>query len=196
MAWQTIEAAPEDENPVFMVDLDTSEMTTAHWAVRRGVSSQRDGAPIAPTPRLSGFTFEGSRRLRRVLARTSITAGVRVPWSFIDAAADNGLRAENHRRAEAFVPPIEMEFKIEQPDTMRGESGCEKSDIFAGRLTSVPPGKLDASRSATQPTRTKQARALDQERDRADALARELVSLRYHGRRQVASRMRGTDPKF
>jgi hypothetical protein len=179
MALQAIEAAPEDENPVFPVDLDTSEMTTARWAVHDGVSSQRESASIAPTPRLPGSnTFEGSRRSRRVLTHISVAAGVCVLWFFIDAAADNGLCAESRIRAEAYVAPIEMEFKIAQPDTMRGESGHEKSDIFTGRPTSVPPGKLDAPRSATQAARTRQAQALDQERDRADALARELVSLR------------------
>ena len=179
MALQAIEAAPKDENPVFLVDLDTSEMTTAHWAVRHGVSSHREGASIAPTHRLPGSnTFEGSRRSRRVLARTTVAAGVCVLWFFIDAAADNGLWAESHIRAEAFVAPIEMEFKIGQPDTMRGESGREKSDSRAGRLTPVPPGEFDAPRSAAQAARTKQEQALDQERDRADALAREAISLR------------------
>jgi hypothetical protein len=178
MALQAIEAAPKDENPVFLVDLDTSEMTTAHWAVRHGVSSQREGASIAPTHRRPGSnTFEGSRRSRRVLGSTSAAAGVCVLWFFIIAAADNGLCAESHIRAEAFVAPIEMEFKIAPPDTMRDESGRENSDILAGRLTPVPPGELDALRSAAQAVRTKQGQALDQERDRADALARELISL-------------------
>jgi hypothetical protein len=177
MALQAIEAAPKDGNPVFLVGLDTSEMTTAPWAVRHGVSSQREDASIAPTRRLPGSnTFEGSRRSSRVIARASVAAGVCVLWLFIDAAADNGLCAESHICAEAFVAPIEMEFKIAQPDTMRGESGREKSDILAGRMTPVHPREFDAPRSAAQAARTKQA--LDQERDRADALARELISLR------------------
>jgi hypothetical protein len=179
MALQAIEAPPKDEDPVFLVDMDTSEMTTAHWAVRHGVSSQREGASIAPTYRLRGSnTFEDSRRSRRIAARASVAAGVCVLWFFIDAAADNGLCAESHIHVEAFVAPIEMEFKIAQPDTMRGESAREKSDILAGRLTPVPPGELDEPRSAAQAARTRQEQALDQERDRANALARELISLR------------------
>jgi hypothetical protein len=179
MALQAIEAAPEDENPVFLVDPDTSEMTTAHWAVRHGVSSQRERTSIALTHRLPGSnTFGGSRRSRGVVAHASVAAGVCVLWFFIDAAADNGRCAESHIRAEAFVAPIEMEFKIAQPDTMRGELGREKSGIPAGRMTPVPAGKLDAPRSAALAARTRQERALDQERDRADALARELISLR------------------
>jgi hypothetical protein len=199
MALQAIEAAPKDENPVFLVDLDTSEMTTAHWAVRHGVSSQSEGASIASIHRPpASKTFEGSRRSSRVVARASVAAGVCVLWLFIDAAGDHGLCAESHIRAKAFVAPIKMERKIAQPDTMRGksslvsravettfvvqkqifESGREKSDILADRLTPVPPAELDASRSAAEAARTRHEQALDQERDRAHALARELASLR------------------
>ena len=179
MALQAIEAAPEDENPTFLVELDTGEMTTAHWAVRHGVSSQRQGASLAPTHRLPvSNTFEGSRRSRRVVAHASVAAGVCVLWFFIDAAADRGLCAESHIRAETSVEPIETELKIAQPDTMRGKLGREKSGTLAGRLTHVPLGKLDAPRSAARAARREQEQALDQERDRADALARELISLR------------------
>jgi hypothetical protein len=71
-----------------------------------------------------------------------------------------------------------MELKIAHPDAMRGESGRTKNDIVADRLAPVPPAKLDAPRPAPEAARTKQGQALDQERDRADALARELTSLR------------------
>jgi hypothetical protein len=199
MALQAIEAAPKDENPVFLVDLDTSEMTTAHWAVRHGVSSQSEGASIASIHRPpASKTFEGSRRSSRFVARASVAAGVCVLWLFIDAAGDLGLCAESHIRAKAFVAPIEMERKIAQPNAMRGksslvsravettlvvrkqifESGREKSDILADRLTPVPPAELDAPRSAAEAARTRHEQALDQERDRAHALARELASLR------------------
>jgi hypothetical protein len=179
MALQAIDAAPKDGNPVFPVDLDTSEMTTSRSAVRYSVSSQREGASIAPTrPLPRSKTFKGSRRSSRTVARASVAAGVCVLWLFIDAAANNGLCAESHIRAEAFVAPIEIDLKIAQPNAMRGESGRAKSDIVADRLTPVSPGKLDAPRSAPEPARAKQEQALDQERDRADALARELTSVR------------------
>jgi hypothetical protein len=179
MALQAIDAAPKDGNPVFPVDLDTSEMTTSRWAVRYSVSCPREGASIAPTrPLPRSKTFKGSRRSSRTVARASVAAGVCVLWLFIDAAANNGLCAESHIRAEAFVAPIEIDLKIAQPNAMRGESGRAKSDIVADRLTPVPPGKLDAPRSAPEPARAKQEQALDQERDRADALARELTSVR------------------
>lgn len=61
MALQAIEAAPKDGNPVFLVDLDTSEMTAADWAGRHGVSSQRKGASLGRGRR--------PRFARRALAR-------------------------------------------------------------------------------------------------------------------------------
>ena len=47
MGVQAIEAAPGDGSPVFLVDQDSGDMTTAPWAVRHGVSFQRVGASIA-----------------------------------------------------------------------------------------------------------------------------------------------------
>lgn len=199
MAFWAIEAAPKNSNPVFLVDLDTGEMSAAHRAVRHGVSSQSEGASIAPTHRLPrSNTFDGSRRSSRVVARASVAAGVCVLWLFIDAARDNGLCAESHTRAKPFVAPIKMERKIAQPDTVRDKSllvsqaakttliapkqifelGLEKRDIIVDRLTPVPPGELDAPRSALEAARTTHEPALDQEPDRAQALARELTSLR------------------
>ena len=86
MGLQAIEAAPKDRNPVFLVDQDTGDMTTADWAVLQDVSSQREGASIAfsPTQRLPRVkTFEGSRRTSRVVARASVAVGVCVLWLFI-----------------------------------------------------------------------------------------------------------------
>src|ERR1700730_19425328 len=86
MGLQAIEAAPKDGNPAFLVDQDTGDMTTAHWAVLQGISSQREGASIAfsPTQWLPrSKTFEGSRRTSRVVARASVAVGVCVLWLFI-----------------------------------------------------------------------------------------------------------------
>ena len=245
MGLQAIEAAPKDRNPVFLVDQDTGDMTTAHWAVLQDVSSQREGASIAlsPTqwlPRVK--TFEGSRRTSRVVARAFVAVGVCVLWLFIEAAWDNGLCGESNTRAKAFVAPTEMERKIAQPNAMPDKSlpvpwvvemtlveqkqilewGREKSDILADRLKptqqsdaaqgkaaqapqSVPAWgrkqaleheqewdsaevlaraltsslreELDELRSAAEAARIRQKQALEQERGRADALARELTSL-------------------
>ena len=52
------------------------------------------------------------------------------------------------------------------------------AEVLAPALTSSLRGELNALRSAAEAARIKQRQALGQERDRADALARELTSLR------------------
>ena len=97
MGLQAIEAALKDGSPVFPVDQDSGDMTTAHWAVVQGVSfqgvsSQREGTSIAfsPTHWLPGSkTVEGSRGTSRVVARASVAVGVGLLWLFIEAAGDN-----------------------------------------------------------------------------------------------------------
>src|SRR5258708_1133307 len=54
----------------------------------------------------------------------------------------------------------------------------EHAEALARALTSSLRAELDALRSAAEAARIKQRQALDQERERADALARELTSLR------------------
>src|SRR6266404_4014934 len=260
MGLQAIEAAPKDGSPVLLMDQDTGDMTTAHWAVVQGVSfrgvsfqgvsSQREGTSIAfsPTHWLPGSkTVERSRGTSRVVARASVAVGVGLLWLFIEAAGDIGLCGENNTGAQAFVATTEKGRKIAQPNAMRDESslvsrvvettlveqkqnlerGREKVDILADRLTRIQPlddaaqgkgaqapqsaaawerkqpleyleygqewGKaevlgcaltsslreeLDAVRSAAEAARIKQRQALEQERGRAEALARELISLR------------------
>src|SRR5260370_1312617 len=245
MGLQAIEAAPKDGTPVCVMDQDTGDMTTAHWAVRQGVSFKREGASIAfsPTHWLPGSkTVEGSRGISGVVARASVAIGVCVLWLMIGAVGDKGLCGESNPRAQAFVAPTEKERKIAQPNAMPDESllasrvvettvvaqkqnlewSGEKIDILTGRLTPIQQldaaqgkaaqapqsapawerkqaleyqqewgraealacaptsslrGELDAVRSAAEAARIKQGQALDQERDRADALARELTSL-------------------
>jgi hypothetical protein len=111
-------------------------------------------------------TFEGSRRSGRVVARASIAVGVCVLWLFIDAAGDNGLCGESNIRTQSFAASSETVPKVAQPE-------CGSAEVLARALRE----ELDALRSATEAARIKQKQALDQERDRADALARELSSL-------------------
>src|SRR5229473_129769 len=246
MGLQAIEAALKDGSPVFPVDQDSGDMTTAHWAVVQGVSSQREGTSIAfsPTHWLPGSrTVQGSRGTSRVIARASVAVGVGLLWLFIEAAGDNGFCGESNTRAQAFIAPTEK--GLTQSNATRDESslvsrvvetplveqkqnlerGREKIDILADRLIPIQPSdaaqgkaaqapqsaaawerkqpleyleygqewgkaevlgcaltwslreELDAVRSAAEAARIKQRQALDEERDRADALARELSSL-------------------
>src|SRR5260370_17492216 len=108
MGLQAIEAAPKDGNPVFLMDQDTGDMTTAHWAVRQGVSFQREGASIAfsPTHWLPGSkTVEGSRGISGVVARASVAIGVCVLWLFIGSVGDKGLYGETNTPSKAVVAP-------------------------------------------------------------------------------------------
>src|SRR5260370_4415624 len=66
----------------------------------------------------------------------------------------------------------------------------EHAEALARALTSSLRAELYALRSAAEAARIKQTQALDQERERADALARELTSLRAE---LDAARRAGTD---
>jgi len=165
MGLQAIEATSKDGNPAFLVDQDTGEMTTAHWAARQGVSFQREGASIAFSAihwLLGSKAVGGSRGRSRVVARASVTAGVCVLGLFVGAVWDDGLCGESKTRAQAFVAPTEKGHKIAQANAMRDESllvsqvvettveqkqilerGREEVDILAGRLT--PTQRLEAA---------------------------------------------------
>ena len=239
MGLQAIEARPKYGSPVFLVDQDTGDMTTAHRAVRYGVSFQRVGASVALSPahRLpESKTVASSRGKSRVVARASVAVAACVLWLFIGAAGDNALCGESDTRAQVFVA---AEKGIAQANARRDESllisqfvettvveqkqslkhGPEKVDILVGRpltqpldapqgkavvapqsapaaawerkqaleheqewfaraLNSSLRGEPDEVRSAPESERIRQKQSLDQERGRADALARELTSLR------------------
>src|SRR6266404_3612940 len=245
MGLQAIEAAPKDGNPIFPMYQNTGDMTTAHWAVRRSGSLQREAASIAfsRTHLLpQSKTVDSSRGISRVVARASVVIGVCVLWLFIGAVRNNALGGESNTRPQAFVASTKQERKVTPPNAMPDESllvsrvvettviaqkqslewGGEKIDILTDRLTPIQrldtaQGKaaqapqsspawerkqpleyqeewgraeaptcaptsslraeLDAVRSTAEAARIKQRQALEQERDRADALAGELTSL-------------------
>ena len=205
MGLQAVEAGPKYGSPVFLVDQDTGDMTAAPWAVRHGVSFQREGASIALPPAhwlRESKTAESSRGKSRVVAGASVAVAVCVLWLFIGAMGDNALCGESDTRAQAFVAS-ENGRKIAQADARRDESllvsqvvettvveqrqilerSREKVDIPAGRRPLTQP--LDAPQGkaaqAPQPApaavwEQKQALEHEQEWDRADALARALTS--------------------
>src|SRR5437899_513697 len=130
MGLHATEAGPRYGSPVFLVDQDTGDMTTARWAVPHGVSFQKVGASIALSPAhwlAESKTVESSRRKRRVVAGTSVPVAVCVLWLFIGAAGDNALCGESDIRAQAFVA-------TEDGREIAQERGREKVDILAGRL--------------------------------------------------------------
>src|SRR5712692_8961622 len=203
MGLQAIEAGPKYGSPVFLVDQDTGDMTTAHWAVRHGVSFQRVGASIALSPAHwlpESKAVESSRGKSRVVARTSVAVAVCVLWLFIGAVGDNALCGESDTRAQAFVA-TENGRKIAQANARRDESllvsqvvettvveqkqilerGREKVDIPAGRLPltqplDAPQGKAAQAPQSAPAWERKQALEHEQEWDRAETLARALTS--------------------
>jgi hypothetical protein len=201
MGLQAIEAAPKDGNPVFLVDQDTGGMTTVHWAVLQGVSSQGEGASIAFSPTRwlrRSKTFERSRRTGRVVARASVAVGVWGLLLFIEAAVDNGLCGESNTRAQSSVAPTEMERNIGRPNAVRDKSLLvprvvettqkqilewrrEKSDIPADRLKPIQQLDEAEGQAAQAPQSApawerKQALEHEQECDSAEVLARALTS--------------------
>jgi hypothetical protein len=78
MSLRAIETTPNDGKPVFLVDQDTGDMTAAHWAARQGVSFQTEGASIALSATHWRLARRTGERLRRVIARGSVIAEVRV----------------------------------------------------------------------------------------------------------------------
>src|SRR5258708_3719320 len=66
----------------------------------------------------------------------------------------------------------------ERKQALEHEQEWDRAEVLAPALTSSLRGELDALRSAAEAARIKQRQVLGQERDRADALARELTSLR------------------
>jgi hypothetical protein len=203
MGLQAIEATFKDGTPVFLVDQDTGDMTTADWAAHQGVSFQREGASIAcPATHwlLGSKAVGGSRGRSRVVARTSVTAGVCILGLFIGAVWDDGQCGETETRAQAFVAPAAKGEGIRLPDPMRDgslvvsqlvettvveqkqilERGREEVDILAGRLKPIQRFEAAQGKAAqsTPACELKQALEREQERDRADTLARELTFLR------------------
>src|SRR6266481_5395484 len=124
MDWQAIEAGPTYGGPVFFVDQDTGDMTTAHWAVRYGVLFQRLGASIALSAahwQPESKTLESSGEKGRAVADAPVTVAVCVLWLFIGAVADNALCGEGDARAQAYVA-TENGRKIAQANASRDDS--------------------------------------------------------------------------
>ena len=163
MSLQAIEAAPKHGHPALPADLRRSEMTAASLALRRSISFQRKQASIAPPYRPpTSRTFEGLRRSTRVIVRASVAAGVCVLSLVSDIPREHKPYRESYTRAAPFVAPVD---------------GRQNSKVLAEPLPVVPRPEFDAFRSAAEVAKIKQQRALDQERERADALTRRLASL-------------------
>lgn len=167
MSLQAIEAASKYRHPAVPTDLRRGETTAAPSAVRRGVSSQRKQASTVLVYRQpSSTTFEGLRRSTRIaayaFAAAAGIAGVCILSLVIDAPGENGPYRESNSRSTAVVAPI---------------AGRDTNNVLTDRPPLVSRAEFDALRSTAEAASVKQQQALDQQRARADALARELASL-------------------
>jgi hypothetical protein len=190
MGLQAIEAGPEYRSPVFLVDHDSVDLTTAHWAVSRSVSFQRAGAsiPLPPAHWLPrNKTVGSSRRRSRVVARASVAVATCVLWLFIGAGWDNALCGESDTRAQAFIV-AEKGHKTTQANARWDESllvsllvetavveqtqilkhGREKVESLAGRSpltqpSGAPQGNVAQAPQSVPAAARERKQALEQE---------------------------------
>jgi hypothetical protein len=141
---------------------------------------------------------EGSRVTSRAALRASAIVGTCILWLFTGAAED-GLCSEGTLRAQAFAAPAEKGREVSGPYAIRNgsllvsqlaettvvarqipERSREKIDDLAGRLTLAQRSDVAAGAAAqvpeTAPTPERKQSIEDQERERAEALARALTS--------------------
>jgi hypothetical protein len=202
MGLQAIEAKPKDGNAAFLVDENTGDMIAGHRTASRGVLL-RTGGPLGLSATSRRPRFKTLGGLRHVVARVSVTVAVCVLWLCVGVLWDNGLCGERDRAQKAAqVPrsaPVQTLAKGHQWDraealarqlsSVRADlddawiSGSGAVDALAGEISSfradldmVPVVGSKTGQSTEAETRHRQA--LDQERDGATALARELGSLR------------------
>src|SRR6266478_2546756 len=108
---------------------------------------------------------EQKQILERGREKVDMLAGRRPPTQPLDAPQGNAAQAP--QSAPAWEPTQALEHERE----------WDRADALARALTASLRRELDAVRSAAEAERIKQKQSLDQARDRADTLARELTSL-------------------
>src|SRR5258705_311542 len=123
----------------------------------------------SPVSRVVETTLvEQKRNLERGREKIDILADRLIPIQPSDAAQGKAALAPQSAAAWERKQPLEyLEYGQE----------WGKAEVLGCALTSSLREELDAVRSAAEAARIKQRQALDEERDRADALARELSSL-------------------
>jgi hypothetical protein len=179
MGTQAIEAASQQRRPAI-------QLTTAQWALRRGLSFRREDAStvLAQTDQLPRSKIvEGSRVKSRAAGRACRAAGACILCLLI-GAMENGLCGEGKARAQPFTAPTKVaqapQFAPdwEQQQTLEPEEERGGAVALADALTSKLRAELDAARSDAEAVEIRQRQALNQERHRADTLAHELATLR------------------
>jgi hypothetical protein len=199
MGLQAIAAEPKNGSAVFPVDQDTGDMTTVRGAARLGVLLQRRGESIAVSS--GSKTAEGLRGLSRPLARASATAAACILWFAIGVLGDKARCGEGSSRVQAFVASAKEGSALAELNARRDRSllatqiletavfelkpdtagGSEKIGILVAQLTptersDAAPDKVAQAPQSALAAKTKQPPENEQEKSRAEALARALTS--------------------
>jgi hypothetical protein len=140
---------------------------------------------IAPTEKgltQSNATRDESSLVWRVVETTVVEQNLERGGEKVDILADRLTRIQPLDDAAqgkgAQAPQSAAAWERKQPlEYLEYGQEWGKAEVLGGALTSSLREELDTVRSAAEAARIKQRQALDQERDRADALARELSSL-------------------
>jgi hypothetical protein len=140
---------------------------------------------IAPTEKgltQSNATRDESSLVWRVVETTLVEQNLERGGEKVDILADRLTRIQPLDDAAqgkgAQAPQSAAAWERKQPlEYLEYGQEWGKAEVLGGALTSSLREELDTVRSAAEAARIKQRQALDQERDRADALARELSSL-------------------
>ena len=140
---------------------------------------------IAPTEKgltQSNATRDESSLVWRVVETTLVVQNLERGGEKVDILADRLTRIQPLGDAAqgkgAQAPQSAAAWERKQPlEYLEYGQEWGKAEVLGGALISSLREELDAVRSAAEAARIKQRQALDQERDRADALARELSSL-------------------
>jgi hypothetical protein len=117
--------------------------------------------------RVVGTTVEQRQILERGREKVDVLTGRLPATQPVDAPLSKAAQAAPSTPAAAW----------ERKQALEREQEWDRADALARVLTSSLRGELDAVRSAAEAERIKQKQLLDQERGRADTLARELASL-------------------
>ena len=168
MGSQAIGAGCNYGSPVSLVNRDTGDGTIVCRFL--GVLLQRLGASIFLCPARwlpKSKAVDRSYERGRVASGVSVTLAVCFLWPFIGAAGNDALCDDSDSSAKTFIAKRASEH----------EQQWDKAEALARALTSSLHGELDAVRSTAEVERLRQAKLLDQERDRADTLSRELAAL-------------------
>ena len=194
------------DQAVIPVDQDADNATALRGTAQQEDLSQRQSTSTAVSSVrcLAGSTAaEGRWKSGRPLARASATAGACILWLAMAASGDKALCGEDGSRRQTAgsakvdvfagqsiptqrsdiaqnkaVQAPQPALAAERKQPAENENEKDRAEALRCAPDSSLREELEAVRSAAEAAAIEQGQALDQERDRADALSRELNTAR------------------